>query len=281
MRRQSICSYLVDNMLALSIGAVTFASLPLLASAAATAGTNHLQADTVNAWDEYVRSADEHLKARLDGQLPFLWTDESADRRRRIARGEILVAPGFADGSRRVPHGLIHHWIGGIFIEGATIDTLSTVMGNYGSYKTFYQPAVVDSKLLNSSGNEQDFWLLWQHKVLFMNAAMDGRYHSRHIRIDSHRGYNVSKSIQLQEIENYGRPGQRLLPPGSGDGYIWRLYSIARFVERDGGVNFELEAMALSRDIPTSVRWLANPIINRISISSMITTLQQTRDALH
>ena len=42
-------------------------------------------------------------------------------------------------------------------------------------------------------------------------------------------------------------------------------------------MNLELEGIALSRDIPLSVRWLANPIVNRISISSMITTLQKTR----
>ena len=42
----------------------------------------------------------------------------------------------------------------------------------------------------------------------------------------------------------------------------------------------EVEAIALSRDIPVSLRWLVDPIVRRISRSSLVTSLQQTGDAV-
>jgi hypothetical protein len=121
----------------------------------------------------------------------------------------------------------------------------------------------------------------WQRKVLLVTAASEGQYRTMHIRIDSRHGYNIADSIQIQEIDNYGGPGEKLLPAGTGDGYIWKLHSIARYEQRDGGVNLEVEVIALSRDIPFGAHWLVTPIVNRVSISSLTTTLQQTRNAAH
>lgn len=59
-----------------------------------------------------------------------------------------------------------------------------------------------------------------------------------------------------------------------------RIHSIARYEERDGGVYFELEAIALTRDIPASLAWMVKPVVNHLSINSLTTTLRQTRDAV-
>jgi hypothetical protein len=48
----------------------------------------------------------------------------------------------------------------------------------------------------------------------------------------------------------------------------------------DGGVYLKLEAIALTRDIPASLRWLVNPIVNHLSIDSLTATLRQTRNAV-
>jgi hypothetical protein len=68
--------------------------------------------------------------------------------------------------------------------------------------------------------------------------------------------------------------------PGTGSGFIWRLFSISRFEERDGGVYVELEAMALSRCVPAGLWWLVNPVVSRLSQSSLVTFLSQTREAV-
>jgi hypothetical protein len=61
---------------------------------------------------------------------------------------------------------------------------------------------------------------------------------------------------------------------------IWRLYSISRFEQRDGGVYVELEAIALSRDVPGALRWVVDPIVRRTSRSSMVVSLQKTEGAV-
>ena len=46
------------------------------------------------------------------------------------------------------------------------------------------------------------------------------------------------------------------------------------------GVYVELEAMALSRDIPVVLRWLVDPFVRKASVSTMFSSLKQTREAV-
>ncbi|SRR6266571_1204609 len=278
MKRTNIHRGVLLSVLAV---VVAFSGIPLLAAVPNSASTNQLQAETVSAWDEYIRGVDSRMQARFAGGASFLWIDESKHRSRRIVQGEVLVAPVLPHGTQSVPNGLIHHWIGGISIPGAAIDSLVSVTQNYSKYKEFYKPVVADSKVLGCTERDQRFSMVWQHKVLFINAAIKGEYQAHAVRVDRGRGYNIADTVRVQEIEHYGRSDERLLPAGTGKGFIWRLHSIARYEERDGGVYFELEAIALTRDIPGSVRWFVNPVVNHLSINSLSTTLQQTRDAVN
>jgi hypothetical protein len=238
-----------------------------------------LRPGSVEAWDNYVRSADSRMWARLNGQRPFLWTDESRDRRLGIRRREILVAPVVGHGTENVPDGLIHDWIGAVFIPNATLESLFAVVHDYDRYKEIYKPVVADSKVLACTATDQEFSMTWQLRAPFVNAAMEGEYKA-HDFVDARRGYSVIDTRRVQEIEGYGHSGEHLLPPGEGNGFIWRLHSIARFEERDGGVYLELEVIALTRDIPASLRWLVTRVVNRLSTNSLMTTLRQTRDAV-
>jgi hypothetical protein len=239
-----------------------------------------LQPDTLKAWEDYIRSADSSMQTRLDGHRPFLWTDEEPGRGARLQHGEILVSPVTGRGTQSVAGGLIHHWLGAAFIPKATIDGLLTVVHDYNRYKEFYGPVVADSKVLACTQADQRFFMVWQHRVLFVNAAIEGQYQARDFAVDARRGYNVTGTTQVREIESYGKDGEHFLPPGQGNGYIWRMHSIARYEERDGGVYLELEAIALTRPIPPSLRWLVSPVVNHLSINSLTTSLSQTRDAV-
>ncbi len=239
-----------------------------------------LQRSTLNAWNDYLRTADLRLQARVDGQRPFLWADEQPDRSSRLRHGEVLVAPLAGRGTRSVPDGVIHDWIGAVFIPKATLEGLFAVVHDYDRYKIFYKPVVADSKVLACTETEQRFSMTWQHRILFVNAAVEGQYEAHDTLLDRRRGYSVATTTQVREIEDYGESGEHLLPPGQGNGFIWLLRSVARYEERDGGVYLELEAFALTRDVPASLRWVVNPVVNRLSISSLTTTLLQTRDAV-
>jgi hypothetical protein len=246
-----------------------------------SAGAMDLQRRTIGAWEEYIRGADLRAHARLDAHRSFLWVDESQDRILRLRRGEIVVAPAISHGTLSVPNALIHDWIGAVFIPGTMLESLFTVMHDYDRYKEIYKPVVAASRALTCAGTDQEFSMVWQQRVLFVNAAMESRYQSRDVMVDSHRGYSIADTAQVQEIEDYGRSTQRILPPDTGNGFIWRLHSITRYEQRDGGVYLELEAIALTRDIPASLHWFVNPVVTHLSMNSMATTLQQTRAAMN
>ena len=121
--------------------------------------------------------------------------------------------------------------------------------------------------------------MTWRRHVLFVNAAMEGHYREHDVAVDDRRGYSIAESASIQEIEDYGHASEHLLPADTGNGYIWRMHTISRFEERDGGLYFEVEAIALTRDIPASLRWLVAPVVNHLSINSLTATLHDTRQA--
>lgn len=240
-----------------------------------------LQRATITAWQDYLCGAEVRMHQHLDTNKPFLWIDETADRALRVRRGEVVVAPAVGHGTQYVPNGLIHDWIGAIFIPNATLASLFSVLHDYDSYKETYNPTVTDSKLLVGDAIDQQFSMVWQRHVLFVNAAMQGWYHSHDFLVGSGRGYSTVDTTRIQEIQNYRHSDEHLFPPDSGSGFIWRVHSITRYEQRDGGVYLEIEAIALTRDIPPSVRPLVDPIVHRLSINSLVTTLRETRLAVN
>jgi hypothetical protein len=230
-------------------------------NAAQLANSAELKRETLDAWNDH------------------LWADEKADRRLRLHRGEILVEPLIESGAKAVPNGVVHAWIGAVFIPDITTEDLLAVVRNYDKYKEIYKPAVTDSRNLGATETGQAFTMIWRRRVLFVNAAMQGWYRTRDSVLDANRRFSVVDSTRIQEITDYGRTEQRHLPPDTGRGFVWRVQSIVRYEQRDGGVYVEIEAAALTRDIPASVDWLVAPIVRRLSISSLATTLEQTRTA--
>ena len=69
-------------------------------------------------------------------------------------------------------------------------------------------------------------------------------------------------------------------PPGHDSGFLWRLNSYWRFVERDRGVYVECESISLTRDIPTGLGWLVGPFVTSIPKESLERTLGSTRSAV-
>jgi hypothetical protein len=239
-----------------------------------------LQSCTLDAWDNYVEKADARMQERLDARQPFLWVDESPDRRRRVLQGDIVVSPASRKGIQSVQSGLIHDWIGAAFIPDATARSLLAIVRDYDRYKDYYQPAVTESRTLACDGSSEDFSMVWQRRVLWIDAAVRSRYRTRYVTVDARRGYAIASTAEVQEIQSYGDPEENLLPPDTGNGFLWRLQSIIRYEERDGGVYLEIEAIALTRDIPLSLRWIVSPVVNHLSINSLTATLRQTREAV-
>ena len=245
-----------------------------------TAQAAELKQKTVQAWQEYVESAKASMQGRLRPGAHFLKVDDDQLWISKVRAGEILVLHGGSQGLTKVPSGLIHHWFGVAFIERTTLDQVLSVVRDHAHYKDFYYPTVVDSKTLSTNGLEDRFSMVLVNNSLLAKTAFASDYECRYIRVSDQRWYSISESTRIQEIENYGTPSEHMLREGEGMGLLWRLFSISRFEERDGGVYIEFEAIVLSRDIPISLRWMIEPVVRRVSKSSLTMSLRQTEDAV-
>jgi hypothetical protein len=239
-----------------------------------------LKQETLQAWDAYVRAANMKMEERASGQSPFLWVDEKPDRVQRVRAGEVLVAPVDSDSPQKVPRGLIHDWVGAMFLPNAKLDDVMGVLYDYDHYKDYYRPMVVKSKLLERTTDHAKITLLMMHKALSVTAAVETENEVRIVRLDADRAYTLSTSVRVQEIADYGQPSEHALPEGQGPGYVWRTFSVSRLEQRDGGVYVEMETIAMSRGIPLALRWMIKPLVEALSRNTMVATLTDTRDAV-
>jgi hypothetical protein len=255
-------------------------SIPLIALAALLVSTRvdaaSLTPATLEAWEQYVNSAKTQVEQRSRSGQTYLWVDEAPERLAKVKAGEIVVSPVGPQNPKRVPSGLIHDWMGAAFIPDVRLNDVVGVVRDYARYKDLFQPAVVDSKLVAAGENYDCFSMVLMNKSFFAKFALDADYRADHVRLDDQRAYIISRTTRVQEIQDYGSPSQHQLSEGEGLGLIWRLFSITRLVERDGGVYIEIEAIGLSRDIPGSVRWFVAPIVRNLSRQSLKTSLEQT-----
>jgi hypothetical protein len=239
-----------------------------------------LQPETLKSWNHYIEQAKSRMHTRLDAGNHFLWLDEDPARAQRVRSGEIAVAP-VGSGRTKVSNGLIHDWVGAAFVPNTTIEKVFATMDEYSCYKDFYAPMVIESRLLSRSGTESSFSMRWMKKTLFGTTVLDGDYKTSYFHRNERSRYGFAWSTRIQEVANFGQASEFKLAQGTGSGYIWKVFSISRFEEREGGVYVELEAMALSRSAPASLIWLVNPIVNRLSQSAIMTSLSQMREAVH
>ena len=133
---------------------------------------------------------------------------------------------------------------------------------------------------LNSEHAGDRFILTVINKSFFSKRALECESTSIYVRLDASRWYSQSRTIRVQEWAHYGTSNQDKLPAGEGTGYIWGFSNMSRFEERDGGVYFEMEAIALSRDVPRTLHVMVYPIIKKVSRSALVTSLDQTRNAV-
>jgi hypothetical protein len=238
-----------------------------------------LRTQTVAAFDRYIRAAEALRDQRVSGARSFLWADESTPRRQQARDGEVVVEPLVGKGDTEVTGGLIHDWIGAVYISGATLDRVLGLVQNYDQHRAVYAPEVIASKTLRRDGNRFRIHLrLLKKKVI--TVVLNTEHDVEYFPLDARRWHSRSYSTRIAEVDNPGEPGERELAPGDDHGFLWRLYSYWRFAERDGGVWVECQAVSLTRHVPTGLGWLIEPIIRGLPRESLANTLRATRAAV-
>jgi hypothetical protein len=250
-----------------------------------TGNAEQLQPETVSAFDSYAQKREAQIANELKTgpflQLDGLSTTERDAAYTRLKKGEVITAhmPPASDGPTHVPHGLIHHWMGTIFIPGVTLARTLAFLQDYNNQYKFYAPEVQRSKLLERNGNDFKVFLRLK-KSKIITVILDTTYDVKYVPIAADRAASYSYSTRIAEVENPGKSDESEKAPGDDNGFMWRLNSYWRFLQRDGGVYVQLEAISLTRDIPTGVAWLVNPFVTSIPRESIDFTLTHTRDAL-
>jgi hypothetical protein len=234
---------------------------------------------SIQVWNRYLATAEATASKDAQGEAKFLWLDQSSDRRKRVHNGEIVIDETYSP-NEKAPDALIHDWTGAAFIPGARIEDVIAVVRNYNHYKDYYSPTVIRSNTLEQNSLSDRYAVTMMNQSLLLRIAVETDCRATYTQVNDKRWYAISTATQIHQIDNYGRADQRRLPVDQGDGYIWRLASITRFEERDGGVYLEVEALGLTRDIPFALRFLVDPVVRRISRNSLVESLKQTGKAV-
>jgi hypothetical protein len=245
----------------------------LLLSAARCASPAGLKPASVEAFDRYIHQTEQRLNARKT----FLWADESQGRNRRVRSGEVVVEPAGAKPIIEVADGLIHDWLGAVFIPGPTLAATLEHVQDYDHARTLHHD-VMDSRILSHNGNDYRVYMrLLKKKVI--TVVLDTEHDIHYFPIDATHCRSQSRTTKIAEVYDPGKPDERELPPGTGHGFLWKLDTYWRFQERDGGTWIECEAISLTRDIPTGLGWLIEPIIRSLPRESLENTLLETAAA--
>ena len=246
-----------------------------------------LKTATVEAFEQYVRSSEARMNQELAGGNNFLWIDGLPEPGRseayaRLRQGQVITErlSGHASHeAKSVPGGLIHDWVGIVFIPGIAMPQALALLQDYDRDAMYYRPEVLQSKLLKRFGDDFRVFLRLK-RVRVVTVVFDTEYDVRYTRRDAAHAWSRSYSTRIAEVDDAGTPREHDRPAGDDRGFLWRLYTYWRFFEADGGTYVQCNAISLTRDIPAGLGWLVRPFIEDIPIESLRFTLNATRAAL-
>ena len=138
---------------------------------------------------------------------------------------------------------------------------------------------MIASKLIRRAGDDFQVYLQLRKKEI-ITVVLDTDHDVHYFSVNSMRWACYSRTTRISEVEDAGKPNERILAPDTGYGFLWRLYSYWRFHERDGAVYLECRAISLTRDVPKGLGWIIEPIIRKLPRETLVNTLESTRRGL-
>jgi len=256
---------------------------PVVTSAAGA----ELRPKTLAAFDRYVHVAEGRMAADPAERERFLLVDRKPDHEResaleRLHAGQVVMErrrEREAGRDLEAPDALIHHWVGTIFLPGVPVARAVSLMQDYNRHATVFAPAVVRAALLSREADRFHVALRFHMKKI-VSVTVDTDNDARFTTYGPDRVASAIRSLRVQEVEGAGTPAERQKPDGEGGGYLWRLNTYWRYVERDGGTYVQCESITLSRDIPFGFNWLIGPFVTSIPRESLTFTMEALRKAL-
>lgn len=263
-----------------------------------------LHANTLDAFHRYVQLTDARNAEELKRGTNLLWIDdlpgpERAEAYAALKRGEVpmkkletrdasINGRGISnDGARKgaagkeiaCPSGLIHHWVGVVFIPGAKVDDVLGMLEDYDHHYIYFGPDVERSKIESRNGEHFRVFLRFRrHKVI--TVVLNTEHDIEYFHDGPGRAHSRSSTVRIAEVANAGKKDEREKPPGEDGGFLWGMETWWRFEERDGGVYVQSEVVSLTRDIPVVLKWLIEPFVTSVPRETLSATLVATRKAV-
>ncbi len=264
--------------------------LQMLAAGMARAsepGPRQLENVTKQTFDHYVALTQARNDEELKRGTNLLWVDGLSEGPRAEAyaalkSGEVKMQKLEALDNRKsmpCPGGMIHHWTGLIFIPGAKLDEVLSVLEDYDKHSVYFAPDVERSKIESRSGDHFQVYLRFRrHKVI--TVVLNTEHAVDYFHDAPGKAHSRSSAVRIAEVENAGKSDEREKTPEDDGGFLWRMETWWRMQEGDGGVYVQSEVASLTRDIPKGVGWLIKPFITSIPKETLQFTLQATRKAV-
>jgi len=274
-RSQRTLAFIVAAYLAACV------ALPIPASAA------DLQPQTAKAYDRYIELTGAQVTAELAQSGAYLWVERLPPAQRaadeeQLRNGQLVIERlETLDSGKPIPTpgGIIHHWVGTVFVPGATLGQTISFMQDYDHKVEYFKPDIVRSKILRHEGDDY-FVLLRFYKKKIITTVIDTDQEVHYHVVDSTHAYSRSKTTRVQEVEDAGKSDEKLEAEGHDRGFMWRMNTYWRFEEKDGGTYVECQAISLTRDIPIGLGWMVGSFVTSVPRESLTFTLTTAREAL-
>jgi hypothetical protein len=274
-RSQRTLAFIVAAYLAACV------ALPIPASAA------DLQPQTAKAYDRYIELTGAQVTAELAQSGAYLWVERLPPAQRaadeeQLRNGQLVIERlETLDSGKPIPTpgGIIHHWVGTVFVPGATLGQTISFMQDYDHKVEYFKPDIVRSKILRHEGDDY-FVLLRFYKRKIITTVIDTDQEVHYHVVDSTHAYSRSKTTRVQEVEDAGKSDEKLEAEGHDRGFMWRMNTYWRFEEKDGGTYVECQAISLTRDIPIGLGWMVGSFVTSVPRESLTFTLTTAREAL-
>lgn len=261
--------------------------LSLPAGRAAEPALPKLKAETTAAFNHYMQIVEGRNAEELKRGTGLLWIDGLPAVEKKQAYAELksggvqLKQLDMLDEGKHAecPGGMIHHWVGVVFVPGARLDEVLDILEDYNRHAEYYAPEVVEAKIERHEGDHFRVFLRFRrHKVI--TVVLDTEHEVDYFRDAPGRAHSRSSAARIAEVQDAGKSDEREKPPGDDGGFLWRMETWWRMEEGDGGVYVQSEAASLTRDIPAGLGWMVKPFVTEIPKESLTFTLQATRKAV-
>jgi hypothetical protein len=266
-------------------GPILILSFALFHSAASSSGAAELKPQTLEAFQRYAAARDAQFDQEVQHDS-FLWVDAQAEAKRkdyyqRLQNNEVLIehVDQRVGGQKfEVPDGMVHHWLGIVFVRGARARDVVRLVEDYDRHSKYYAPEVARSKLLSRDGDHFLVYLRF-HKKHILSVTVDTWHEAWYRAIGLARQASRSQITRAQEVEDEGQPDEKLRPEGADRGFLWRMNTYWKFEEKEGGTFVQCESITLTRRIPLLLKPIIEPFVTSVPRESLVGVLTHTRTA--